>query len=181
MNPTRAVATAHAFVAVAGALLPIRSATAALDMKQMTPAACQPFGPGTTASELTYNQLGITNPGISNETVICPFTTDSEFSWTSGSTINSYLFVFYRAGGISGKVACTVFVNSTTVSSGAVYTVSANPNPVAANARGSIQLDLKDTSGKFSIGPPLAAVCTITPKAILGSFTLREQFVTNTP
>ena len=153
------------------------------DAKQIDAATCQPYGPNTTASELVYNQLGVTNPGVTNESVLCPLTSDSETTWSASPGVSAYMYVYYRAGAIAGKAACTVFAGKVTTNSGTTYSVTDNPAVnTAANTRSSLEMPLADSIGSiWAIAPPLVALCTLTPKVSLGSFALLEYAVTNTP
>lgn len=181
-NPLRAV-TALALVGASLAAAPAHSIsiTPTDDRKYIDATACQPYGPGTIAAELTYNQLGISNPGTTNESVLCPMPTDSESSW--GSTVGAVgsVRVFFRAGSIPGRVACTVFISKASMSSGAVYTVTSNPPNSAANALTTLAINLADISGSWNVGPPAVLLCTLTPKVTLGGMYLDEQASTNTP
>ena len=158
-------------------------AHAAADYKVINPEACHPYGPGTTDSELSYSQVGITNPGVTNEAVICSITTDSETAWNASGTASATLYMWYRAGNIPGKVACTVWVSSNGMTSAPTYTTTINPPNVAAYARSiSTFSTLYDTTGGYwGAAPPLKALCTLTPKTTLAGFTFREDLSTNTP
>jgi hypothetical protein len=175
MQLSKTLAPSVLLCALAAALAPLPAAATIRDYKAFTSTECQPYGPGTTAAELTYNQLGITNPGATNETVICSTTSDSESVYAD----TAQLFFWFRAGAIPGKVACTAFISSATMGTGTINTVSANPANVAASNRSVGTLTLNDTSAYWSIGAPVTVVCTITPKAILGGFTFREDALTN--
>lgn len=181
-NPFRAM-TALALVGASLAAAPAHSIsiTPPDDWKYIDATACQPYGPGTVAAELTYNQLGISNPGTTNETVLCPMPTDSESSWSSYVGAIGSVFVHFRAGSIPGRVACTAFISKASMSSGAVFTVTSNPANSAANALTTLVINLADTSGSWSVGPPAVLLCTLTPKVTLGGIYLDEGASTNTP
>ena len=158
------------------------AALAADDWKVIPASVCQPYGPGTTASELTYNQLGVTNPGVTNESVLCPITTDGEVAWSSTPAPSSaVIYAYYRTGAASGRVACTWFVSNAAVVSGPTYSVTANPGNIAANTRGLIGVVLVDISGDWGRSPPTVALCTLLPKTTLAIFSFQETVSTNVP
>ena len=157
-------------------------AEAVFDSKAIDAATCQPYGPNTTASELVYNQLGITNPGVTNESVLCPLTGDSDTAWSASPGVSASLFVFFRAGVTSGKVACTVFAGKVTTNTGATFSFTANPTVnTPANTRSNLFMGLADVSSGWNFAPPLVALCTLTPKVSLGSFVFTESTLTNSP
>jgi hypothetical protein len=172
------IAAALVFLAAGSIMAP---AHAASDFKAISPAGCHPYGPNTTDSELTYNQLGITNPGVTNESVLCSITTDGDTFWSSTPGTSATLYMWFRAGSTAGRVACTVWASNATMTSGATYSTTVNPSNSAAYARSFSTFSLADISGFWGGGPPLVALCTLTPKATLGGFTFREDIVTNTP
>lgn len=165
-------------VITAIALIPAPAHAVADDWKNVVASVCLPYGPGTTFSELTYNQLGVTNPGTTNETVLCPIITDGDAGWSS-TPGSAYVFAFYRTGGIPGKVACTLFVSSATSASGPTYSLTSNPPNDPAATRNYLAFPLVDTSVSWSYAPPTVALCTLTPKASLGSFSFHETVITN--
>jgi hypothetical protein len=155
---------------------------AAVDSKSISPSTCQPRGPDTTASELTYSPYGLTNPGSSNVTVICPINGDTESNWGTTETVDSpYLSVYYRAGAIAGSVGCTVFTGSSVVATAPTYSKSYTPAPAPANTRANFRLNLVEASGLYAVAPPTVLVCTISPKATLGWIYLKETSVTHVP
>jgi hypothetical protein len=176
MRSTHLFALALCVLGLAAVLTP-HVAGAASDFKIFTPAGCEAYGATTMPGELTYNQLGITNPGTTNETVICSLPVDSEVMW-NGDTPKASVFVFYRSGAVPGKVACTAFVGNSAMAPGTVATVSGNPANLPANTRDDFQLDLLDNSGSWGVGAPTTLICTLTPKATLGGFTFNEFVVT---
>lgn len=167
-------------VILAGGLITV-PAHAANDRKAVNAANCQPYGPGTLASELTYDQRGITNPGTTNEAVLCVLPVDGDTVWSSTAGTSANAYVFYRAGAIAGKVACTAFVSSTAMVSGPTYSTSVSPSISAAYTRAYLTLQLADISGSWTIGAPTVLLCTITPKATLGGYTFNETVVTHLP
>lgn len=164
------------------ALTASNPAAAAYDRKHIDAASCQPYGPNTTASELVYNQLGVTNPGVANESVLCPLTTDGDVAWSASVGASATLFVYFRPGAAPGKVACTVFAGKVTTNDGTTYSVTSNPaTNTAANTRNLLVISLADSSASWAMAPPLVALCTLTPKVSLGSFVLREELATQVP
>ena len=172
---------AATLVALVGALS-ASPTMAAEDNKSISPSTCQPRGPDTTASELTYSPYGLTNPGSTNVTVICPINGDTESSWGTSVVAGSpYLAIYYRAGAIAGSVGCTVYTGSSVVVTGATYSSSYSPPPAPANTRGTFQLNLAEASGLYGNAPPTVLVCTISPKATLGWIYFREKTATDEP
>lgn len=151
-------------------------ARALTDFKAVNAVDCQPYGPNTLTSELTYSQKGVTNPGTTNESVLCPIHSDSESAYSPNPGVSASLNAFYQAGNIPGRAACTVFVSNAAMASGPVYSVTVNPANVVAGARGKLTLDFADISGGWTIGAPSVALCTLTPKATLGGFTFYELY-----
>lgn len=170
-----------ALVLVGASLVAAPVLATSYDRKSVDATSCEPYGPGTVAAELNYNQLGITNPGTTNESVMCPLSTDSETAWASTPGTTGLVTVYYRAGATPGRVACTAFVSKASMSAGAVYSITSNPVDSSANARGSFIMNLADTSTDWGMGPPLVLLCTLTPKATLGGIYLQELAPTNSP
>lgn len=173
--------TLVAMLTLGAASLSPTPSLASSDSKDIPASVCQPYGPGTTASELTYNQLGVTNPGITNESVLCPMTTDGELPWSSTPGGSAFVYAYYRTGASAGRVACTWFVSNSAVVPGPTYSVTANPGNIAANTRGLIGVDLADISDGWGRSPPTVALCTITPKTTLAIFLFQETVSTNVP
>jgi hypothetical protein len=154
------------------------SAFAASDYKAVTPSLCAPYGTATTQNELVFTQLGVANPGTTNESVICTVPADAESSYSGSDAV---LYAWFRTGAVPGKVACTVFVNNATMSEGTVNTYSANPPNYGSNIRSVLTLYMTNPGGGWGIGAPTAVVCTLTPKAVLGGFTFLEVLPTDAP
>ncbi|MGH8028622.1 MAG: hypothetical protein ACREO3_01675 [Arenimonas sp.] len=153
---------------------------AAADVKSISPMECLPRGPGTTASELTYGPYGITNPGTTNETVICPINVDSDGAWPT-TTGSAELFVYHRNGAVPGYVSCTAYVGSGAVSPNATYSESYTAPTTSAYARSYVHLNLAEPGATYSVGPPVSLICTLSPKVSLGWIFFREALVTDTP
>jgi hypothetical protein len=170
---------AAALVALAAGLCASPTMAASVDTKSISPSVCQPRGPDTTVSELTYSPYGITNPGSTNVSVICPINGDAEQSWGSETAGSPYVGIHYRAGAIAGFVGCTVFTGSAAFSALPTYSKSYTPPPSPANGRGSFHLSVADPSGSNATPPPTVLICTISPKATLGFIYLREPFATD--
>ena len=127
----------------------------AIDYKAINAVTCLPYGPNTTLSELTYNQKGITNPGTTNESVLCSVTSDAQVSYTTTPGESAQLNAFFQAGAIPGRAACTVWVSNSSMVSGPVYSMTLNPANSAAGERGYLVFDLADTSGIWGVAPPM--------------------------
>lgn len=173
--------TAVAILVLAVALAGSTSAQAISDWKNIAASSCQPYGPNTTVGELTYNQLGITNPGVTNESVLCPITTDGDNAWSSTAGTSAVIYVYFRTGAAIGRVVCTVFVSNAAMVSGPTYSVTSSLPDVAANTKAFAFLNLADISGGWTISPTTVALCTITPKTTLAGFLFRESVITNAP
>jgi hypothetical protein len=156
-------------------------ASATGDSKSVSPMECLPRGPGTTFSELTYGPYGITNPGTTNETVICPLPGDSESPWTANLGESAFLFVYYRTGAVSGTVSCSAFTGTAVTTAGATFSTSYTTPSMPANTRSNFILNLAETSGGYGYAPPGTLICTLSPKAALGWIFFRETTSTNTP
>lgn len=181
MNARKPPVLAAALVLLAGAF-GASAASAAVDVKSISPSTCQPRGPGTLASELSYSPYGLTNPGTANVTVICPINGDTESNWGTTETVDSsYVSVYYRAGAVAGFVGCTVFTGTAVVSASPTYSKSYTPAPSPANGRGNFRLSLVEASGTYGVAPASVLICTISPKATLGWIYLRETLATDTP
>jgi hypothetical protein len=163
----------------AGAMAP--SAQAAEDWKAFSPTVCQPMGPGTTVAELTLNVSGLYNPGTTNETVMCPVMTDSEVPWSDMAGISAKVLVHYKAGAIAGKVFCTAYSGSGAVDQGPIYSLSYNPPNQPAGTRLYFYIDLAESGQGYLTSPQVNLLCTISPKATLGTIFLLETVSTNTP
>jgi hypothetical protein len=176
----RRIACASLLCVFAGALAPI--ATAAEDWKAFSPTVCQPLGPNTTVTELTLNVSGLYNPGTTNETVMCPLMTDGETAWDFETEINGKLRVHYKAGSVAGKVYCTLYTGSGAVNVGPIYTTSYNPANAVAGTRDSFELLVAESSQMYTTSPQVNLLCTISPKATLGTIFLWETSIqTNIP
>lgn len=90
---------------VLGICMGAPEARAAADWKSITPSICQPYGPNTSASELSYTQKGITNPGTTNESVLCSLGSDGDSAWSNVNGGSGNIYVFYQVGGIPGRAA----------------------------------------------------------------------------
>jgi hypothetical protein len=132
-------------------------------------------------SELVYSQTGVYNPGTTNESVICEMPVDADHSWSSTPSNGTSLNVYFRAGSVSGKVACTAYTGSTGVLAGTTYSVANNPAGIAAGTRGNYVMQLAESSGLYGAAPPTNVICTLTPKATLAAIFLFEDISTNTP
>lgn len=179
MNVRTAQACA-ALVLLLGGLVS-QPAAASQDYKSVSPMECLPRGPGTTFAELTYGPYGITNPGTSSESVICPIPGDSESGWTTTPGESASLVVYYRIGSVSGNISCTAFTGTTAVTSASGYSVSHASPTQAAGTRGFFLLSLADSSGILGGAPPASLVCTLSPKAALGWISFLETQETNVP
>lgn len=168
------------FIAIISCLS-VPQAQAIQDYKAINAVICQPYGPNTLVSELSYTQKGVTNPGTTNESVLCSIVSDGDQAWSTTAGASANWYAFYQAGAIPGRVACTVFVSNAAIWSGPVYSVTINPANEMAGARNVLILPLADLSGAYGYGAPTVALCTITPKATLGGFTVHEKVITNTP
>lgn len=158
-----------------------QAAFAASDGKSVSPMVCQARGPGTTASELTFGPYGITNPGTTNETVICPLPGDSDVKWSAIAGGSAYVYVFYRTGAQTGTVACTAFTSTAAVTANATYSVSYSATDIPANTRSNFQLNLAEAGNSYSGAPPAVVVCTLSPKTALGWMYFRETEATDAP
>lgn len=163
------------------ACLQASAAQATVDYKSVNAVMCQPYGPNTTASELSYNQKGISNPGTANESVLCAMSSDAEASWGTVAGGNAQIYAFFQTGAVPGRIACTAFVSSAAMANGPVYTITVNPADVAVNTRSQLALPLADTSTVWAIGAPTVILCTLTPKVTLGGFTIHEGVATDVP
>jgi hypothetical protein len=177
-DATRAVLVALCTL-VAAALAP--PAHAIMDTKTINPVQCQALGPGTTPAELSLTVSGLTNPGDVSETVMCPLGTDGEQQWENSWGKSASLRVHFKAGAVAGKVQCTAFVGSGAVNVGPVASVSVNPANATAGTRGFFEMALLQSSPAHAFAPQLTLVCTISPKATLGSIVLYESAPTNVP
>lgn len=180
MNARNSYLVAAALTCLAGSSIsqPVAAAT---DGKSISPMACQPRGPGTTASELTYGPYGITNPGNTSESVVCPILADGDASWTTTPGASAYLRIYVRTGAGSGNVACSAFTGTAVVSANPTYAVSYGGYDYPPSTRYSFQLNLAENGGTYSTAPPVTLVCTLSPKTALGWIYLQENLATNTP
>ena len=154
-------------------------AGASLDYKLVDGTSCQPYGPGTTTAELTYNQLGITNPGTTNESVLCPMPSDGDVTWGPTPGASAGANVHYHVGAVAGRLACTAFVGKANIG-GTTYTVTVNPANSVAGTSSHLTLPLADSAG-WGAGPPTVLLCTLTPKVTLAAIDFHEMVVTDTP
>lgn len=79
-------------------IIPSMPAWATSDWKSIDAMACQPYGPDTTSAELIYNQLGVSNPGTTNESVMCPISADADTAWVSTPGLSGIIDVYFRTG-----------------------------------------------------------------------------------
>jgi hypothetical protein len=153
-----------------------------LEIKAFSPNACQAMGPNTTISELTITVSGLYNPGTTNETVMCPLVTDAESAWTDTAGMSARVIVHYKAGSIAGKVYCTAYVGSGVYNMGPIYSLSYNPPNQLPGTRLYFGIDLAESSQSgYTTAPQVNLLCTISPKATLGTIFLREDMTTNVP
>lgn len=170
-------------VCLASGLLAAAPAQAAVtDWKTVDATVCQPYGPGTSASELVYNQLGVTNPGVTNESVMCPMPVDGDVAWSATPGTGAVVYAYFRAGATAGRIVCTAFASKASIVTGPTYSVTSNAGNVAAGARSQIYLMLADTTaGGWTTGPTTVLLCTLMPKVTLAGFSFIEGVITNTP
>jgi hypothetical protein len=173
-----AVAAALAILAGSLAATP---AVALEDAKGISPNICMPRGPGTTVNELTYGPYGVTNPGDTNETVLCAISGDSDDTWSATTGASAYVYVHYRTGAVSGSVSCSAFAGSAVTTSSPTFSSSATSGVSPANYRGSFYIGLADVSQSYGSAPPTVIICTLSPKAAIGWLYFKEYTVTNTP
>ena len=182
MKTVISASIASAIVLLSSALTALPAhAVSANDTKTISPTHCTPVGPGTTIDELTINSYGVFNPGVSNEQVLCEIRVDGDVTWTASAGMDAKLEIFYRAGAVSGKVACTAYSGSTVVLNGATYGLTYSPPYQLAGSRHYFFIDLAENSGLYGSAPPTNLLCTITPKAALGVIFLHEYVSTNIP
>jgi hypothetical protein len=167
-----------ACVLVATVALPMQGATQQLstDTKTQHPLTCLPKGPGTTAAELSVSVAGITNPGATDETVLCPVLTDTELTWNSEDPTNATINVGYRPGAVAGRITCTAFVvapNGSPIGSSTVVSTLQ-----AANG-GHAQINITLAGPAFEVfntsKPVLSVACLLTPKVTLVRVQLVEK------
>ena len=151
------------------------------DAKSISPMDCQARGPGTSASELTFGPYGITNPGSTSESVICPIPGDSDSGWSSTPGTSAYLFIYYRTGAVPGSVACSAFTSTAAVTASPSYSVSYSSYDIPASSRSNFALNLADNGSVYTVAPPATLVCTLSPKTALGWIFFQENLATNTP
>ena len=160
------------------ALVLAAPAQSAEDFKFVAPVDCEPYGPGTQASEIQVTATGIYNPGTSAELVLCPMPRDQDDPFISGDV---QVTAYYRAlGANSATMACTLYVGSTSMQGTAVYSASAT-GPFASNgARNQLTINGATQTQAFS-AVPVNVLCSIGPKVSFGGIFWSEEGPTNTP
>jgi hypothetical protein len=158
--------------------LPLASAAQqySTDTKTQHPLACLPKAPGTTASELQFSVTGVTNPGATGETVVCPILVDTENGWTSDADSQAAINVGYRPGAAPGRITCTAFVASPDGSPVGASTVVSDEH--IANS-GNQQIQINVVGPAFDVWnnskPVLSVACLLSPKVTLVRVQLIEK------
>ena len=167
-----------AVVSLLLAALHVAPCVAARDFKAFHGALCVARGPGTTPGELTAGAYGIANPGLTDESVVCPLDIDAETTWQGIQAPT--LYVHFRSGTEPGKLTCTVFVGSFGSQDTAIasYTASATS---AAGAMNSLSLVVPEPTWPWAGAPVVSVACTLSPKVKLGGMFLREFVGTDAP
>lgn len=164
---TKNVVLSALVIATGLALAPVQQAHA--DSKGISTANCQPYGPGTTADELTFVANAIYNPGTTAEKFLCPI--DKQYFGTWDDTNPAHIDYYFKTGGISGRVTCTTYVGSPAGYDGAVASATAAPPTVGPGTYSTGSVELRDST----VSNPLTienvnVLCTITPKVLFGGF-----------
>ena len=175
MNPKIALLTAPLVAAAAAA--PVDTARAATDFKFIHANDCVPYGPGTTVGELTVYPSGLYNPGTTAEKVLCPLPRDQDDAYLSGDVD---ITVYYRGLGTPGRVTCSLFVGSSNMQTGAVYTNTVVGDLAGSGAREYLVILGAGQSSEF-LTTPATVLCTLDPKMALAGLFFNESGPTNTP
>jgi hypothetical protein len=156
---------------------PAQHADAASDFKFVSALDCVAFAPNTQPSELQMTAAGLYNFGSTYERVICPLPRDQDDAYLSGDVD---ITVYYRGLGAPAHVGCTLYVGSSFMQAGAIYTSSAIGNPVGNGGRGALVITGASQDTEFSTNPALV-ICTLEPKMALAGLFFNESGPTNTP
>lgn len=162
-------------------LLALASAPAALgqsyDQKAISPMDCQPYAPDTGWGDVQFTPTGIYNPGTTTEKVICALPRDAETGYTMANYL--VLTVYYRVIGASpGRLTCTIFVSSTSMTPNAVTTVTASGPLASGGARNMVDLTVSSQPSPY-VSNPNSLVCAISPKTSMGGIYFYEQNATD--
>jgi hypothetical protein len=174
---------ACALVAAAAVLMPAAAVTTN-EYKAIHGAECRANGTSTTSAEVSVGSFGISNPGATDETVICPMPIDDEELWQQTGTDPTHVVVQWRTGNAPGRIACTAFSGSVAAQEGTVTSSSSTSNTNAANSITSqvaVQLPAADWFGESLPTPVATLVCVLGPKTKIGGIFMVETHQTNQP
>jgi hypothetical protein len=158
-------------IAVAAAFAFAPAARAADDFKFVAPADCEPFPPDTSAAALRHTLAGLYNPGLEVERVLCPMPRDQDDPYLWGDVD---VTAYYRAGTSAGRMACTLYVGSTSMQSTSVYSTSASGPLAAAGARASFTIEGAGQSQSYW-AVPVSMLCSIDPKVTFAGLFFNER------
>jgi hypothetical protein len=159
---------------------PANSAGAADDWKAVHGSECIAAGANTTPAELAKGAYGVSNPGSTDELVICPLPVDAETPWSESA--ESTVQVRFRAGAVAGRIICSVFNGAAGAQDAPVVTATYTSIVRPANSRVAT-LDLTvpappAAGGTYTPVPPLSVACILGPKIKLGGLFLHERVPT---
>ena len=166
-----------AALAVAAAFAYAPSARAADDYKFVAASECEPFPPDTNIAALRHTLAGLYNPGTEIERVICPMPRDQDDYYLSNEL---EVVAYYRAGSVSGRMSCTLYVGSTAMQTTSVYSVSKTGLVAAPNAREYLTISGGGGSQDF-FAVPLSVLCSLDPKITFAGLFFDERGPTTTP
>jgi hypothetical protein len=171
-------------VAVAAIAAVTPASAVVYDYKSVHGSQCVAGGENTTATELSYGSFGVSNPGITDEMVICPIPIDIESQWLTTQTNPTQMIVRYRTGSVPGRIICTTYSGSIAAQEGAVTSITSTSNMQPAN---SITNELGVSPPKPNWGyttppvPPVSVACVLGPKTKIGAIYFVELKATHQP
>jgi hypothetical protein len=164
-------------VTLAALAAPVQHANAATDFKFVSALDCVAFAPNTQPSELQMMSAGLYNPGSTSERVICPLPRDQDDAYLNGDVD---ITVYYKGYGAPARVGCTLYVGSSFMQAGAIYSSTTIGDPVGNGGRGALVIAGASQDTEFSTNPALV-ICTLEPKMALAGLFFNESGPTNTP
>lgn len=144
------------------------STARANDNKGISSAACQPYGPGTVASDLTVSQNGIRNTTAGNKQIICPVNKDYFGQWND--TTAASLIGYFKTGGSPGQMWCTSFVGGAASNNSGLYSNTGVSGQRPALTTGSVSVQLRDPTPDNLVIENANVICTLTPGVAFGGF-----------
>jgi hypothetical protein len=175
---------AMALATVLAAAFPAAPASATNEHKPTHGSQCVANGTSTTTAELSFGSFGVSNPGTTDETAVCPVPIDSEQEWLQTGTDPIHMVVLWRPGSVAGRIVCTTFTGSIAAQDGPVTSTTWTSDVRPANSSVSMIAASPAAPEWGETAPPapvVSLVCVLGPKTKIGGIFMVELHETHQP